>query len=98
MGIELRALFEDVLADDAIKRDDIKAATDFEADATDGANKEVDFAVKIKGAGGLYGERLDFAIGNRGVVDLFASEALDIGSDDAFVSKDDLIADRFEDG
>ena len=93
----MSCLFEDVFADDAIKRDDIKLATDFEAHAADGANKKVDFAVEIEGAGSFDRKGLNFAIRNRGIVDLFASEALDIGGDDAFVGKDDLVADGFED-
>jgi len=90
-------LFEDVFADDAIKRDDIEATANFEADATDGANEEVDFAVEIEGAGCFNRKGLDFAIRDRGIVDLFAGEALDVGGDDAFIGEDDLVTDGFED-
>jgi hypothetical protein len=87
-------LFEDVFADDAIK---IEFAADFAANATEGADEEVDFAGEIEGTCSANRKGLDFAIQNRGVVDLFAGEALDIGSDDAFVGRGDLITDGFED-
>ena len=92
---EIPGLFEDVIADDVMKRDDIKSATNFEAHAADGADEEVDFAVEVEGAGSFDRKGLDFALGDRGVVDLFAGQALDISGDDAFVGKDDLIADSF---
>ena len=45
---------EDVFADDAVKGDDVEFTSDFEADTANGADKEVDFAVEVEGAGGLY--------------------------------------------
>lgn len=95
---EIPGLFEGVFADDAMKRDDIKAGTDCAANAVAGVDEEVDFAAEVEGAGSFDRKDLDFAMRDRGMVDLFAGQALDIRGDDAFVDKGALIADSFEDG
>lgn len=86
-----------ILADDPVEGHNIKAALDLKAHLPHGADVDLQLAVAIEHARGLNRERLNFAVGDGGVVDLGSHHPLHIRSDDSLVGEDHLVAHRLED-
>jgi len=92
------SLPQHIFANSSIEGDNIKAAPDLEANLSDRADVDLQFAVTIQHPRGFDGKGLDLAVGDGSVVNLRPHHPLDVGRNDTLVGEYHLVADGLEDG
>ena len=87
---------ENVGGNQLAETQDVAVALKLETDLADTAEEEVQLAVEVEGAGGLYRVGLHLAVGKGGEVHLLAGDSLYVDGDNALVGEDYGIADGLE--
>ena len=81
-----------------MKKNNVKLPSNFEPYFSKRAYIDLQLTVQIERSSGFHRKRLNLAIKDLGVVDLFACQTLNVSGNDSFVLEDKLISNSFERG